>query len=210
MPDIYINDIGDSVKALIPNVLDDHCPRKDAARVGDEIFQQRVFLRGKLDALPCAFHLLGEAIQFQIGYTNHAIAGHGSAPKQGLRANQQFSESKWFGQVVVSTGLEVSHFVRNCIASSENQHRYVRILRPNPAKNFAPIQFREHKVENHQVIVVGSGEVQPRLAVERDVNRKPLRRESASDKAGNLFLVFHQKDAHRVSTALERFSAASV
>jgi len=58
MADIYIDDIGDSVEALIPNVLDDHCPREDAASVGDEIFQQRVFLRGKLDALPRAFHLL--------------------------------------------------------------------------------------------------------------------------------------------------------
>src|SRR5262249_60102360 len=55
---VNVDDVRRAVKTLVPDVLDDHRPRKRATGVGHQIFKQGVFLSRQFDPLSSAPDLL--------------------------------------------------------------------------------------------------------------------------------------------------------
>ena len=51
LTDIDIDNIGQALEALIPDMLDYHGARQNAPRIERQIFEQGVFLAAQLDAL---------------------------------------------------------------------------------------------------------------------------------------------------------------
>jgi hypothetical protein len=49
LPDVNVDNVGQSLKALIPNVLNDHRSRQDAAGVHRQVFQQGVLFGSEFD-----------------------------------------------------------------------------------------------------------------------------------------------------------------
>ena len=50
VPHVHVNDVGQTLEALVPHVLDDHGAREHPPRIGGQILEQRVLLGGELDA----------------------------------------------------------------------------------------------------------------------------------------------------------------
>src|SRR5665213_1743638 len=122
VPDIDIDDVGDSLEALVPYMLENHGAREHAVWRGQQIFQQRVFLAGQLDGLSAAAYLVRQTIQFEVGDEYHVGTLDGSTPQQRLNAHQQLREVEWFGQIIIRAGLEVPYLVLSGIAGGEYQH----------------------------------------------------------------------------------------
>src|SRR5260370_309533 len=70
------------------------------------------------------------------------------------------------------------------------------IVLSNTAKNLVSIQHGQHEIKNHQIVVVGRSQIEPRLAVSGNIDRKSLLSQSAGHKRGYLGLVFDQQNAH--------------
>src|SRR5579863_8615908 len=60
VPYVDVDDIGDSLKTLIPNVIQDHSPGQHAIRRRQQVLQQRIFLVRQLDTLAAAVHLVSK------------------------------------------------------------------------------------------------------------------------------------------------------
>ncbi len=71
MAHIDIHDIGQALKALVPDVFDDHGPRQNSSRVGRQVFQQAVFLGGQFNPLPRAPHFLTRPINLHVAHPEH-------------------------------------------------------------------------------------------------------------------------------------------
>src|SRR5581483_8875100 len=84
MADIDVDDIRQTFEAFVPDMLDDHCSRQDAAGVGDEIFEQAIFLCGEVNASARAADLLGEAVEFEVAHAQDGGAIRGTAAQQCL------------------------------------------------------------------------------------------------------------------------------
>ena len=69
---VHVDDVSQTLEALVPDVLDDHGAREHAAGIGGEVFQQRVFLGREFDAAAGAAHLLRQSIDLQIRHAQHA------------------------------------------------------------------------------------------------------------------------------------------
>ena len=67
MSNIDVDDVGRSIKALVPHMVDDHCSREDAIGVRHKVFEQGVLLCRKLDSTTRALYLLRKAIKIKIG-----------------------------------------------------------------------------------------------------------------------------------------------
>jgi hypothetical protein len=123
VPDVNIYDIGHSLEALIPHVIEYHSPREYSAGRAQEVFEERVFFCGEVDPMAVASDLLGESIEFEIGDAQHIDPFDGRAPQKGLDAHQQLGEIEGLGQVVVSARLKMHHFVVDRVARCEDKNR---------------------------------------------------------------------------------------
>src|ERR1700691_5912623 len=65
MADIDIHDIREPFERLVPDFLNNHAARQDAAGIEEEIFQQRILLGAELDAPAVALDLAGQAVDLQ-------------------------------------------------------------------------------------------------------------------------------------------------
>jgi hypothetical protein len=55
-PDVDVHGVGRGIKMQIPNMLQQHCPRNDLARIANQIFENLKFSRQQLDVPSAAGH----------------------------------------------------------------------------------------------------------------------------------------------------------
>ena len=65
MADIDIDDVGQALEGLVPDLFHDHAARQDSARMQEQIFQQGIFLGAEFDALAVALDLAGQTVDLQ-------------------------------------------------------------------------------------------------------------------------------------------------
>src|SRR5207302_5984815 len=83
--DVNINNVGDAVEALVPDMFDDHRSRQNPAGIGHQVFKESVFFQCEFNASACALHLLRQTIEFKVVHPNHAAASCRAAPQQRFR-----------------------------------------------------------------------------------------------------------------------------
>jgi hypothetical protein len=196
VPDIHVDDVGQALEALVPDVLDDHGAGEHAARMGGEVFEERVLLRGELDGFAGALHIVREAVHLEIADTQDTRTAHGPAAQQCFHADEQFGEGEWLGEVVIGASLEVLHLFFCGITGCQDENRNLLVLTPDPAQDFGAAQDRQHEIENDEVVVIGVGQGPTGLAVGGYVDRIALRLQRPLDEVAEFLLVFYEQYSH--------------
>ena len=122
------------------------------------------------------------------------------AAGQGPDAGQQLLGLKGLGEIVVRTGVQPVHPVRQLGPGREHQHRRGAALRPQAAQHGEAVQLGQHHVQQDHVINGGQGVVQPRLAVVADVHRIAVQLQQVLEGGGQADLILHHQYAHEITS----------
>src|SRR5262245_30358179 len=98
-------------------MLDDHRSRKNTPNIGHKVFEQGIFLSGQFYPLSPTLDLLRQAIDLQIGDTQHVGAAHRTTPQQCLHPYEKFREGERLREIVISADLEMLDLIGECVAS---------------------------------------------------------------------------------------------
>ena len=82
MPDIHVDDVGESVVVHVPDVLDNHGAAQRTAAVAHQIFQDAEFLGRQLDVFVGARDFAADAIERQIAHLQAFRHGLAAAQKR--------------------------------------------------------------------------------------------------------------------------------
>ena len=104
------------------------------------------------------------------------------------------------GEIVVRTGVQPVHPVRQLGPGREHQHRRGAALRPQAAQHGEAVQLGQHHVQQDHVINGGQGVVQPRLAVVADVHRIAVQLQQVLEGGGQADLILHHQYAHEITS----------
>src|SRR5262245_21746247 len=89
-PDIDVDDIGRRIEMKIPDVLQQHRPRDDAALIAHQIFQELKFLGQKLDVLAVPAHGPRDQVDRKIADTQDGfLRDRLAAPAERLEPREQ-------------------------------------------------------------------------------------------------------------------------
>src|SRR3981189_3361726 len=107
--DIDIDDVCRGIEMKIPDVLQQHGARHDAAFVAREIFQKLKFPGQQRDGLAAAAGGARHQVYREIADMQDGLLDNGVAPPtQRLDARQQFDEGKRFDQIVIASGTQAA------------------------------------------------------------------------------------------------------
>jgi hypothetical protein len=171
--------------------------RERTLRVLHKVLEERVFLRGKIDALSTALYELGEAIEFQVANHQGVRAAYRAATQQGLGSDQELRKGKWLGEVVIRPCLKEKYFVFHRIAGSEDKHGDTGVSAADALQYFASIDAGDHEVKDDEVIGVGLGHFEALPPVGDDIHCVTLGHQAACDKSRDLRFIFDYKNAQR-------------
>src|SRR5262249_51069397 len=158
-----------------------------------------VFFCGEVYSLSSSSHLLRKPIEFQVCDSKNVRPADRTSSEQSLHSRQEFSERKWFREVVVRSGLQMFDLVGQSIPGSEHEDRHTTVSASNLAKDTRPAQRGQHQVQNDQVVVVALGEFEPGSAICRRIYCKALRDQSPSYHTTHLLFVFDEQNSHRLN-----------
>src|SRR2546423_1375542 len=143
-----------------------------------------------------ALALVHEAIEFARPIAEKPGAPCAATPDQRSHAGQQLVELERLGEIVVGAGVEPPHHVLRRIARGEHQDGRLTTLAPQLRRDLKPVLLRQHHVQDHEVVVVHVRQGGGFLTIRRNVDRIPLFPEPLLDEAGDLPIIFHDKDFH--------------
>src|SRR5262249_50753036 len=143
MADIYVDNVGCAIEALVPNVLDDHGARENTPRIRHQVFQKAIFLTRQLNPFPATSDLLGQPVKFNVSNPQHGLLPSRASAQQSLDSDQQFGKRKRLGQVIVCACFEMGGFVANRIAGRQDKDWNLAIGPANLAEYLGSIQARQ-------------------------------------------------------------------
>src|SRR5579871_5069926 len=82
------------IEVIVPHMLEKHRPRDDLASILHEIFEEAKLARLKDDLLPRAGHLVGKAVEHEIGDAEYSLlrSAFGPPPRQSLDPRQKLGK----------------------------------------------------------------------------------------------------------------------
>ena len=122
------------------------------------------------------------------------------APEQRADPCQQLGELERLGEVVVGAAVEAGDLVGHARARRQQQDGQLPAARAQLAQDGEPVAFRQHHVEDEQIVLALERAAESRLPVVRDVDLVVLRFQPALDEARHLLLVLDDQDPHRACT----------
>src|SRR5229473_2802582 len=121
-PDIDVDNICRGIEMEIPDVLQQHCPRYDAAFVANQILQKLEFPRKKKNRLAAPAGGPRHQVDREIADTQDGLLDHGvTASAQRLDARQQFDERKRLDQIVIAPGTQATYPVVDFSERTDDQ-----------------------------------------------------------------------------------------
>ena len=87
-----VNDIGNTVQALVPDMLNGHVSGEDEIHIFHQVLRQGVLLGGKLDAFTGTAYLLRKTVEFQVGDGQRVGSVYWSSTQKRLATHQYFSK----------------------------------------------------------------------------------------------------------------------
>src|SRR5215469_6888233 len=128
--------------------------RDDAPRGSNKHLQQIELRRGEFDPLPGAPHFArrrvnanGSDRHFGCRLLDHRLA----APQHGANPRQQFIGIKWLGKIVVGAGIEALDAILLLYARRRHDHGDA-LAPPQLLEHSESVEYRQHDIENHQVM----------------------------------------------------------
>ena len=90
----------------------------------------------------------------------------------------------------------MADLVGDAVAGAQHENGDVRILAAETSQDLRPAHPRQHQIENDQVVMVGSGQIQAAVSISRRVDGKAVGAQAARDETRNLGFVLYQENPH--------------
>src|SRR5574343_1296159 len=166
-----------------------------AAHAAEQDFEQADFAGRQFERLPID---LGDATDLIVAQraTDDGRRRAGGTPGQRPDAGFEFGQLERFDHVVVGAEVEALDAVAGAVERGQDQHRQLRVARPQALENLQAGEFGQTEIEDQQI--VGSRR-QCRIglqSVRRPIHRVSPVAERAGKAIGDDAVVFSDKDAH--------------
>src|SRR3990172_11620383 len=196
--DIDVDDIGERVFAVAPDLVEDTGAGEDPAGRTHQQLEDSELLGRELDGIAAAPYFEQLPIENEIGNLQDVGARREivRAAHQRLDAGQQLVKIEGLGEVVVGAYLEYLDLVLQRIHGGQHEDRRIVALEPQALANVIAVHVGKHEIEHDDVELAGLGKVDPLAAGGGDGNPMIFRPESAVNEVGDARLVFDQEHGH--------------
>src|SRR5258707_2466566 len=190
----------------IPDVLQQHCPRYDAAFVANQILQKLKFPRKKKNVLAAPAGGPRHQVDGEIADTQDGLLDDGvTASAKRLDARQQFDKGKRLDQIVIAPGTQAAHAIVDLPERTDDQNGCGDAVVAQLTHDRDAIDVRKHAVDRDHGIVGGDAAAQRLVAAGGQIHLITAGRERLHDLTGSFRVVLnHQNTAvtspHRVSS----------
>src|SRR5438105_3621933 len=123
-PDIDVDDVGRRIEMQVPDVLQQHGARDDAAFIAHQIFQQLELAGQQIDFVAAAARRAVDQVDREVADPQDGLLGDDvAAPAQRLDARQQFDKGERLDQIVVAAGAQAAHPFVDLAERTDDQER---------------------------------------------------------------------------------------
>lgn len=129
-----------------------------------------------------------------------------SATQQRTHPCEQLGKGKRFDQIIVGTEFEPLDAILDVIAGSEKQHRHFAPGAAQTGKNLPSVKFRQHHVENREVVFSGFAQMQAVQAVAGKIHDKTGFGQPLFEVVAGFRLVLHDQYFHDLVTPVQLFN----
>src|SRR3984893_14130 len=142
--DMGFDDRRSRIEMKIPDMLEQHRPGDNLARMPHQVFKKAEFTRLQFNVSVPAPAAAPRKIDFQIADAAHAARLRQSrAPRQGVHPRREFGEGKRLDEVVVRTTLQPLYTIADAIDGSQKKHWCFDIGGPNSLDQGQSIEPRQ-------------------------------------------------------------------
>ena len=150
--DVNIDDIGEAVEIILPDMLGDHGARDQLVGVQHQKLQEGIFFAGEDAGSSASLDLLGHLIEFKVGdFQNRGLVG-ALTSEQGPDTGQKFVKGEGFGEVIIGSGIETRDFITDGVAGGEHQNRSADLFFAQLAADVEAVLSGEHEIQNDEVV----------------------------------------------------------
>lgn len=198
---VDLDDVRLRVEIQIPDILEQHVARDDAAGIAQQVFEQAEFQRPQLDHLRAAADGVAEQIELEIGELQRGGVRLGIAPMQRLEARGQLDERKGLGEIVVGAVLQAADAVVDIAECAQHQHRRGLAALAQRLQHLDAVHFRQHAVEDDGVERL-LRRVEARASVGGDFHGVAVARQALNQEVAHFRIVLDDQDFHCAVDAL--------
>src|SRR5216684_2270214 len=190
--DIDVDDVCRGIEMKIPDVLQQHYPRYDAAFVANQILQKLEFPGKKKNVLAAPaggprHQVDGEIADTQDGLLDDRV----TTSAKRLDARQQFDEGKRLDQIVIAPGTQAAHPIVDLPERTNNQDGCGDAVVAQLTHDRDAIDVRKHAVDRDHGIVGGDAAAQRLVAAGGQIYLITAGRERLHDLTGGFRVVLN-------------------
>ena len=184
------------LRTASPPGLHQDVTRNHTAGAAHHHFENAVLRARQRQHAIAALHLMRAGLEHQV--LELQIGRICCRPAPGERANtsQEDVESKWFGQIVVSAGVEAADDVGHGIARRHHDGGHHGFGGAQTAHYVEAVAAGQHDVEDDDVQPAGNADIQGLFTVERKLNRVPLILQRALQQTRHPRLILGHQHSH--------------
>jgi len=171
-------------------VFYNHGAAERAAAIAHHVFEDAEFFGREFDIFVETRDFAANAVESEIAH-QQLFRGWLTAPQKHSGARQQFHEGKRFDQIIVRALLQSFDPVIHGIARAEDQDWRDNFAVADLFKDLQAIYVRQAKIENHQIVLGGVNHLNGIATGVHCVYGIAGTLQSARQKVGNAFFVFH-------------------
>ena len=187
---------GLTVKA--PDLQGQLLPGQHLASIGDEIFQNVIFLFAEPHTLPIsrAGQCEGSGVQGNIAKGKDPVGSAQGAPPQCPKPCQKLSGHERLGQIIVCTAVKTRDLVVQLPLGGKHQNGHTDSLAPNRFCDVIAIHSGKHHIQNHNIIDPGFDGSQTVQSVGKMIHLIFFQPQELTQRLGHSFFILHQQYPH--------------
>src|SRR5467141_3197258 len=180
----------------IPDVLQQHCPRYDAAFVANQILQKLEFPGKKKNVLAASAGGPRHQVDGEIADPQDGLLDDGfTASAKRLDARQQFDKGKRLDQIVIAPGTQAAHAIVDLPERTDDQNGCGDAVVAQLTHDRDAIDVRKHAVDRDHGIVAGDTAAQRLVAAGGQIHLIPAGRERFHELTGGLRVILNDQNA---------------
>src|SRR5713226_6212237 len=179
----------------IPDVLQQHYPRYDAAFVADQILQKPEFPGKKKNVLAAPAGGPRQQVDREIADTQDGLFDNGvTAPAKRLDTRQQFDERKRLDQIVIAPGTQATYPIVDFSERTDDQEGCGDAVVAQLTHDRDAIDVRQHAVDRDHRIVAGDAAAQRLVAAGGQIHLVTAGRERIHQLTGGFRVVLDDQN----------------
>ena len=146
---MHIDEIAFWDDFVVPHFLEKHCPGQELILAAHHVFQQPKFSRQKLYCAIAAFDRPCQQIDFERADFHFCVSNIGRSTQKRFESRNQFSECKWFREIVIASCPQTTDAIVNCTERTKHQYRFGDVFLPHDLYDRETIDAGQHPVDDH-------------------------------------------------------------